>query len=140
MVSLQSKNQSLFLQEHLKLALFLLKRGKLVPQVFNLHASTLHLASQVLQLLVILVPDWVTNVSEDSRVFLEPVRVLEIFKVASRLNSMLGAHLLVDILSISLLTVLPCNVLTKETNIPNQVQVIAHDQDIVSLMDLTFNL
>ena len=53
---------------------------------------------------------------------------------------MLGAHLLVDILSISLLTVLPCNVLTKETNIPNQVQVIAHDQDIVSLMDLTFNL
>ena len=103
-------------------------------------AAVLTFFTQVVESLVVLTTDRVSHIPEDVRVFAEPVRVFQMFESFGWLNSMLGAHLLIIVLRISLLTIAFRDIYAKLGEVGDQVHVVSHDENVVSLVDLTFYL
>ena len=130
----------MLVKELLHLHLFVTSFLQVLPEHLNVGAAVLPFFTQVVKSLIILTPDWVSHIPEDVRVSSKPVRVFQVFEHFGWLNSMLGAHLLVRVLPVSLLSITHKDVVAKQANIIDKVHVVTHDQNIVSLVDLTFDL
>jgi len=97
-------------------------------------------SSQVHERLVVLSPSWVLQVTKHVAVLVQPVGVLEVFKVAGGLDTVPSAHLLILVLSIDLLTVKLRDVLSDITDLLDKVHIVSHDLQVVRLMNLALDL
>ena len=124
----------------LKLNLLLASLFQALAEHLDVGTPLLTLLAQVVEGFVVLAADRVSHISKHVRVFCEPVRVLKIRKLSRWLDAMLRTHLLIIVLSVGLLTRALLNVVTKKANVLNQVHIVAHDENVVGFVDLTFNL
>ena len=106
----------------------------------DLATASLPLIPELLESLVVLASSWVTNSAQHARILLQPVVIVEVLESLCRLNAILGAHLLILVLSLHFLLVLPLDAVTHGTNLLDQLHVVSHNLQVVSLVDLTLNL
>ena len=83
---------------------------------------------------------WVSYVDQNFRILFKPVLVCQVLKCFCCLNPKLSASLLVFVHRFSLCPFQLLNVLTKLTNLLDEVHVICHDLQSVSLVNLTLNI
>ena len=114
---------------------------ELLLEFLDVPAAFLALHSQILQLVVVMAsPDVIAHISEHSRVFFQILRVFEVFKLIGCLDAILCTQLLVLVLLIRLLTITISNAYTQIKAFLDQIHVVAHDQNMVSFVNLSFDL
>ena len=105
------------------------------------HASAMFpLAAQIVKCFVILTAGGPHRIPQHVRVLIEIVLVLEFFERAGWLDAIARTHLLVLVLSIDAFFLFLDDVLTNIRYSTDQVHIVGHDLQVVSLVDLTFDL
>ena len=102
--------------------------------LFALHAKHLQL------LIVMTSSDRISDVSEHRCVLLEISRVLEVLELLGWLDSELCAQLLVLVLLVHPIALTITNFVSQVTARRDQIHVVAHNQDVVSSVDLPFDI
>ena len=131
--------ESLLIKQLLHLDLLMPGLLDLLLEQLNLGPSTLPLVPQIPERLVILTPRIVPERSQDARVVLLVAGLLQFFQAFGRLYAILGAHLLVLILCVHLLALLLGDALANGDDLLDQLDVVRHDLQVVSLVNLTLN-
>ena len=106
----------------------------------NVVLARLTLSAQTKKGLIVLAASRVAKVAEDTRVFIEPVRVFQILQVAGRLDAVLRTELLVLVFFVLLVLLQLLDIAAHLADPMNEVHVVSHDLQIVSLVDLALNL
>ena len=114
---------------------------KLLLELLDMPATLFALHAQHMHFLVILATSRrIAYISEHSGILLEIPRVLEVFKLLGWLNTILCAHLFILILLVRLLSLPFLNRISQFTAFFNQIHVVAHDQNMISFVNLPFDL
>jgi len=106
----------------------------------DLSSAMFPFISQLEEGLFVLVADRVAQVLKHFLVGFEPIWVFEVFENLRRLDSILGALILVGIVCVCLTRVQGCNVLSDITDLLDEVHIVGHDLKVVSFVDLRLNL
>ena len=134
---------SLLVQELLKTHDFALGILQILLHQLNMVSAALPLPPQILQRLHIHLSTAlhrrILNVSEHVGVLLEVLGLLKLLDALGRPDAILGAHLLVLVLLVSLQLLLLLDLFAEILALLQQVHVLAHDQDVVRLVDLIFD-
>ena len=94
----------------------------------------------MIQCLIILVLDGIAQVLEYFCILTEPVGVVEVVETLGGLDTVPGAKVLIRIVRINLTLSYLNNVVSNVTDLLYKIHIVRHDLQVISLMDLAFNL
>ncbi len=94
----------------------------------------------MIQCFIILVLDRIAQVFEYFCVLTEPVGVVEVVEGLSWLDTVPGAQVLVRIVRVDLALSYLNNVVSNITDLLYEIHIVSHDLQVISFMDLAFNL
>ena len=107
---------------------------------FDVTSKIIMTITQIHNGLLVVCSVWVSHVDKDFSILLKPILVFKVLKCFCCLDPELGASLLVFVFRFNLCSFLLLNVLAKLTDFLDEVHVICHNLQSVSLMNLTFNI